>query len=336
MADAPITRLQLVQAGGEAGASPGTAVAATHRVNVVPGSVRVGPDIAKIRRTYAGSLATSHDSSSGLVRPWLSYREMATYDRLVQTLSMFLKGLGTAGGSDITPTGGGADKTWAIVPPDASDQLKRWTYEVGGRDTWPDEERFAGCVGDELTITWNKTSDVTLDVRVIGVRNTQTAKTAALTLPSGLVPILGRYALAYIDPTTYGSTAKGRAISGTIRIRQGTKQRYGADGHDYPNSVRLTDGRTITFAVRVEYDEQTLRAAWRNTTLERFRLEFPGPSLGGSNYNARFDLAGTFDAAEIDSDDGVVILAITGTGQYDSGNAAEIAATIVNSLAALP
>lgn len=328
MADAPISRLQVLQSGPET--TPGTLVAATNRVPFVPGSLRVGPDINTIRRINSGSLATSHGSSPGLQRPWLSYRERATYDRIVQVLAMFIKG-------GISGTGGAADKTWAtITPSDSADDLKRYSYEIGGKDTWAEEEKLSGCVGDELTITWNKTDDVMLDVRLVAVRNTQAAKTGSLSIPAGLVPILGRLVRCYIDPTTLGSTSYGRAISGTIRVKQGTKQRYGSDGNDYPNSVRVTDGRQITFTLRVEYDTTTLRTAWRNRTIEKMRIEFPGPVLGGSNYNFRFDVVGTIDAAPIDEDEGVTILSISGTAEYDAGLAGDSSFTVVNSITALP
>lgn len=334
MADAPIQTLEVLQAGPET--TPGTLVAATRRVITVPGQVRSGPDIPKIHRQYAGSLATSHSTSPGLQRPWVQWREPVSYDDVTRLFAMFLKGLASAGGSDLAPTGGGSDKTWTFLPGDAADLLKRYSFERGGKDTWPTELRFAGCVGDELTLTWNKTTDVTADVRLLSTQSTEGAKAAGLALPSAVVFVQGKTARVYADPTTFGSSSIGRAVSGTVRIKTGAAQRYGSDGNDYPNRVALVNRREVTFALRVEWDSSTLRDAWKNGTHEKLRLEFPGPVLGGSNYNLRIDFGGTFDDAPLDQDGGVTVLAIAGQGEYDAGLGSDVQVTLVNSLTALP
>jgi hypothetical protein len=61
MADAPIKALQVVQRGVQA--SIGTGVAATHRVNINPGTAELDHNIEKIRRRFSGSLATSQQGT---------------------------------------------------------------------------------------------------------------------------------------------------------------------------------------------------------------------------------------------------------------------------------
>lgn len=330
MPDAPIETLEVLQAGKETTA--GTSVAATSRVHIEPGSLTWDDGYESVRRRYAGSLATSHATQLGLQRPTLSFRERVTYDHVVRLLSMSLKG-------GITGSGAGADKTWsAITPSDTTDNLNRYTMEVGGTDTWPEEEEIAGCIADEIEFSWAKSDNVPLmaNVSLLGMRIQQAAKTGALSFPATFVEILSRVARVYIDPTTIGTTSYARAISGSLRIGIGIEQRYGSDGNDYPNSVRVVGPRDIGLDLMVEYDSTVLRTARRAETLQKIRLEFPGPSLGASNYNLRFDYFGKIATHPLGTDGGVKVLNLTTVGEYDSGTTAEITATAVNTLTALP
>lgn len=327
MPDAPITNLQVVQRGWES--TPGTSVAAVRRVMNEPGSVDLSPiERDTIRRRYPGSLATSHQSSPGLQRAGIAYESRGYYDELALDLTMFF--------GNATITGASADKTWAFTAPDASDTLRRCTYEIGGRDTWAEEEELAGCVGNTLTITWNKSDDWMEAIDLMAMRNVQAAKTAAIGAPSTLVPILGRYTRVWIDPTTIGTTSYGRGISGEIRLESGLSRRYGTDGNDYPNRIALIGPRVAGMSLIVEYDATTLRTAWRNGTVQKVRVSAPGPSLGSTAYNAIFNMVGTFDTNQIDEDDGIATLALDLVAEYDSGLGADVTASIVCSLTAIP
>jgi hypothetical protein len=324
MPDAPAIGMQLVQRGVETVA--GTLVPATHRVPADMGSIEISTTIDRIRRRYAGSRATSHSSSSGLVHPTISYDEAGTYDYFAVLLQFFLA----------TPviTGAGPDKVWTYTGAE-TDTLKRASLEVGGKDTWPAEERYAGCVGRVLDITWNKTDDWRFAQEYIAMRNTQGAKAAGLTLPSTLVPILGRLTRVYVDPTTIGTTSYGRGISGSIHLENRVSERFGSDGNDYSNRIAVME-RTVTAGLVVEYDAVTLRDAWRSGTIQKLRVEAPGPSLGASNYNARLDIVGTWETSEIGEDDGIITLEHELTAQYDSGLASDIVGVVTCSLAATP
>lgn len=324
MPDAPSNRLQLLQRGFET--TPGTLVAATHRVPADVGSIDFSPTIDRIRRRFAGSMATSHSSSSGLVHNSLSYEEAGTYDYLAVMLQSFL-------GPPVI-TGATADRTWTFTPSDSVDNLKRASFEIGGKDVWAAEEKLAGAVGTSLELTWNKTDDWRLAQEYVGVRNTQGAKTAALALPT-LVPILGKTTRVYIDPTTFGTTSFGRALSGSIRIENTTSERFGTDGNDYANRVAVLQ-RQVTASIVAEYDATTLRDSWRSGILQKLRVEAPGPSLGSTAYTARFDVPGTWETSELGDDDGVVTLEHELTAEYNATLAADIVAVIICSLTVSP
>lgn len=328
--EAPTTQLIIVQRGIEATA--GTLVPATHRVPIEPGSVKLGNSIDYIRRRYSGSAATSHSSSPGLVHAGVSWEERGYYDYLAYLLSQVLA-------PTITGTGASPDKTWVFTPSDtAPDGLKRASLEVGGKDTWPEEEHLAGCVVRSLEITWDKTDDWRLAVEYVGTRSTQAAKTGALALPATMVPIRGLLTKCYIDASTFGSTLAGRAISGAIKIENQISERFGADGNEYPNRLVVL-GRQVSATVVAEYDDpggKAARAAWRNATLQKLRIKNTGPVLGGSFYDAQFDIPGTFETDELGDDDGIVTLEHSLVAEYNSTLTADIVATVVCSGAAIP
>lgn len=327
MADAPILNLEVVQRGIEA--TPGTLVAATHRVPFEPGSAELHNTIDRIRRRNSGSLATSHSSSSGLTHAALQYDERATFDFLAVNLASLLA-------PTVTGTGAGADKTWAFTPSDSVDNLKRASLELGGRDTWPAEEHIAGAIIRAWELTWDKTGeDWMQSIEWIGIRSTQAAKAGALTLPTTLVPILAKATRCYIDPTTFGSTSYGRALSGRIRVELETSERFGTDGNDYANRIAVLK-RTVTASVVAEYDATTLRDAWRNGTLQKLRIANTGPSLGGSTYSAILDIPGTWETSDLGDDGGIITLEHELTAEYNATLTADISATIVNSIAAIP
>ncbi len=329
MADAPSLRGQVLQRGKEVTA--GTLVAATHRVPFEPGSLKWDPVYDRIRRRNSGSGATSHSSSTTLVHSGASWDERATYNFLAVLLETFL------GAATITDPHTSTDKNWAFLPSDtAPDGVVRHSLEMGGLiGTWPEEEQMAGMVGKSLKIAWNKTDDVMLSVEMQGVRSTQGAKTGSLAIPAGLVPILGKLVRVYQDTSTFGSTSVGRAISGEITIENEVSERFGSDGNDYPNRIVVL-GRNVTASMIVEYDATTDRVALRAGTLEKVRVAFPGPVLGGGNYDFRLDIPQTFDTSEIGDDDGVVTLAMDSTAEYNSSLGADIAATVVCAIAAVP
>jgi hypothetical protein len=328
MADAPIKALQVVQRGVQA--SIGTGVAATHRVNINPGTAELDHNIEKIRRRFSGSLATSHQGTqSGPETYGVLWEERLTYDGIVAILQSLLAPT-TAG------TGAGADKVWAFTPSDNADNVKRHTLELGGKDTWPSEFQLVDCIVKSLEITFAKNQPWMGRVEYRGKTLTEQAKTAALSMPTTLVEILGKTTSIAIDPTTIGNSVQGQLVSGSLKIEAGVEERMNMDGTAGPSRVSITGERTVTGLFVVEYNAALLRTAWKNSTYEKCRIKSTGPTLGGSTYLAQLDVYGTIDAAPIRWDGNVATLELSVTAEYDNSVAADIVASITNSLAAIP
>jgi len=328
MTAAPDTVLEVVQAAIEDTA--GTAVAATHVVDhTAPADLDFGGKVIRIRNS--GSRATSHRSYLVQKDVKLGLSFPATFDRLPWWLNFFLAPV-TSG------TGATAPYTWAFTTiSDTTDNLASGTFEVGGRDTWPDESQVAGCRGLSLEIDM-KLGDVwRCKAELIGKTHTPQAKTSALTAAASLVDILTDLTKVYIDPTTIGSTQMtGRVISANVKMALGMAQRHTMDGAVTPYRVGFVGNREVTAKIVAEFDSDDQYDAWDAQTLQKVRLAATGPSLGGSNYGANLDLYGTWEAVKLGDDGGVRTMELDLTGEYDSTAGSDIEATILNNDSVLP
>lgn len=332
---APVGPLQVLQAGREGTA--GTLTAATHVVDIVPGSVTLNHTVDKIAVRNSGSWATSHRNPTGREAVELQWQEQATYDRLVTIGNLFIQPVSTGSGNPAA--------TWSFTSPsDTSDNLESYSMEVGGKDTWPTEYLVAGLRGKSLSIDIKQDGLWTLDVGLIGKQVTTGTKTSALSLPSNshgggppLVNVRGVETKLYIDGTTFGSTVQtGKFVSGTVNLNVGMNPRYTMDGIAYPYRVAQTDPREVSAEVVIEYDATTERTHWATGSNRLVRFEAVGPGLGSTTYLARLDVSGVWESRELGNDGNVITEQLTLRGQYNTGLAGELTMTLRNSITARP
>lgn len=332
---APIIPLQVVQAGIEA--TRGTLVAATHKVDFKPGTATLKLNAETIRIRQAGSLATSHRSYPGRQWPELDLEPLVTYDYLPLWLNLVLGPLSSG-------TGTGADKTWAFtggsIVSDTADNLKSLSMEVGGVDTWPAEFQLPGMVCDQFDLSIKQNEPWALKVHLMGYSFTQAAKTGSLSLLTGVEDILGTQTKVYLDSASaFGTTQlTGDLVSADVSIKQGFAQRFVVNGAGTAYRIAIVKERAVSAKIIVEFDAAGLAAlnAFTAKTAQRLRLAATGPTLGLTNYSATVDVAGTWDAAPLANDAGVITVELDLVGQYDSTPAADIVATVVNAAATLP
>lgn len=306
----------------------GTAVAATHVVDFESAQLKMTRK--KIRTMRSGSLATSHRSDNGEIDYELTIKTAGTYDRIACFLPMFLA-------PTITGTGSSADKTWAFTPSDSSDNLKAGTFECGGVDTWPANFKLAGCIGKALTIEigqdglWACTWVLIPQTKVAG------SLTGSLTAATSLVDILGYTTKVYLDTSTVHTTQPGKMISGKIAIDLGTTGlHYLGVANGEPGDVRQTKRRSVKVDLVGGWQATTEFDAWEANTLRKLSIDSVGAALGDTAYEARFDFYLTWETWEIAARDGEITQQLSGVGQYDATATADVLATIVNSIAAIP
>ena len=327
---ASVVPVTVLQAGAEGTA--GTLAAATHAVDHVPGSGKLKRDIKKIVLTNAGSYAGSHRSYTGQETSTLSYTAPATYDRLVVPFLMVLNGTATASGT-------AANKTWDFTTiSDTTDDLKRFSFELGGPN-WPSDQFLSGVAATSLEIDIKHDSVWEYKLEGVGEELTLGTRTSALSVPTTLVDILGTNTKVYIDTAggTVGTTqVVGTVVSANIKLGTGITPRHTLDGIATPYRTARSGRRSTEATLVIEYASQTEYTAWAAGTVRKVRIEATGPALGTGTYKATINLYGPWNELEVDDDGDVKTLALTLRGQYDSTAAAEVTATLVNSISATP
>lgn len=328
---ASVVPVTVLQAGAEGTA--GTLAAATHVVDHTPGTGQVSRDISKIKVTNAGSYASMHRSYAGQEVTTVSYTAPATYDRLVTPFLQVLNGTAAASGT-------AANKTWSFTTiSDTTDDLASYSFELGGPN-WPSVYKVAGVKATSLEI--NITHDQPWEYTYEGVGmavTVGTAVTSGLSLPSTLVDILGTNTKVYVDTAggTIGTTQlTGVVVSASISLGTGMTARHTLDGQAYPYRIARSGRRSVEAKLVIEYASQTEYTAWAADTERLVRIEATGPSLGTGTYKATLNLYGIWDALELGDDGDVKTLELTLAGRYNSTAAAEVTATLVNSISSAP
>jgi hypothetical protein len=329
---APVQPLAVIQYAPETVA--GTLLAATRVVDMYPGSGSLKRNMVPIVVRNAGSFATAHRVYAGQESTQIDYTEAATFDRLPDIGNLFFNAVATG-------TGSGATRTWTFTPTDTTDGLKRFSYEVGGKDTWPSEYTVSGCVGQTLGISIKPNLPWECKIGVLGMVTTPAAKTGALSLPSTLQgdDVLWTQTKVYIDTTasSYGTTQQvGRIVSADFNLTNGVNPRHTLDGAATPYRIALSKERTLEVTVVAEYDSQTQYTAWAAATPQRVQLK----ATGASSRAATLNVSGYWDVVPFGNDNGVITTQMKLKGLYDATTLASdvqlIAVNGVTTLTTIP
>jgi len=238
-----------------------------------------------------------------------------------------------------TGAGAGADKTWTHAPSDVADVAKRYTLEVGGRDTWPNEFKLAGCTGVSWGVKIDRKGLWRADLSVVGMALTKAAKTAALSARA-CTYVVGAGTKAYIDPTTFGTTAiVGRVMQAEFSHVEAMVQGDTLDGTVAdplaPTGVSLRDNRKITAKVKLQFTASTEWDAFRAGTIQKVRLYQKGAVLGGSFWSVTLDINGAWETLALDDDGGLLTVTLGLRALYDTTLAGDWKCVVVNDLTAL-
>ncbi len=335
MAVAPVTTLQVVQAGLET--TIGTLVPATRVVDFLPGQ-------AVMRRTVDSLIVPRAGSRSGGATAWGGAEDVeldipfyVTPDDWPWWGNLFIQPLTTG-------TGAGANKTYAQTPPDtnvgfnAGNALGSASFEVGGKDTWPSEFKIAGCIGKTLDLTIKPNTVWEAKTTLMGMLTTQAAKTAALSNRTFAAYATGPNTKVYLDSASaFGTTQLvGRSVSADIKLDLKPQARHTLDGLATPYRLAIPDPYTITAKVIAEFSALTEYNAWTAKTSQRLRLAYTGPVLGSGNYQIFWDIGGVWGTSmPIANDKGVFTVELDLLQLYDSSLSAAHMWTTVQSVSPL-
>lgn len=330
---------EVVQVGRQA--VHGTPVAATTRLAVAPGS------IITLDRAY-----DSPDEDYGGIsrhRPGrgnygVRAAEIPLNGRL--TFEQFMWFLEAHFAGSVTPTGTNP-YTWAYAADETTDTLRRLTIEAGTTDNTNNQWRIADALINEMTASFDAlsapgNSPWDIAATAIGKDRVQNAFTAALSVPADIETAEGHLTQLFqgTTATAFASLAElaDSLISFELRSNLNLKRRVrgSATGDTftvYGRGKRETSVRAmVAIGTTADTDiHDIFNAAGTVAQERRWRTK-----INGSGTKViTFDFRPRFTALPLEDNDGEHVYSVEADLIYDSTNASDIKATIVNAVASI-
>ncbi|KPJ64880.1 hypothetical protein AMK68_00155 [candidate division KD3-62 bacterium DG_56] len=343
MATPAVKILTKVQVGQEA-VAPGTAADAT-RCLLAQARYTWQQDVYEFTDQDMGVFARV--PRQGVITRHGSEIELTTPMDFQQILLPLLSGVKGA----VTPTGGGADKTWTFTPATATaPAIDTYTVEfeeASGSDVAELEFYYGHTTEIEITATDDGVPELRWVMR--GRKTVEGTKTAAIGKPTLVYAPNARWGV-WVDDTwaTLGTAQKTGQVYGFRWTYRG--QVHPAFYLDNRSDLDFTQTEQAKPEVEIEMDvvhdpdsaslvqdEETHKAA---QDLRFVQLKLTGAALGGSNYSVSllgsFYHAGDSMASRGEDRDGNLITRVHLVSAYDPTSTNQASIVVVNNLASFP
>lgn len=271
------------------------------------------------------STATTEDVS------WKFESDSGTaYDDLIIPTSFL------AGGTAFT--GAGADKTYAPIPSptalnnplafsiDAGDDTQNWRLQYGMAKSF----KIAAAIGDVTSLSMEGFAQ-----RAVKTAKASPAVNTSVKIPGDLWTLKQAATFAGLGAA---SVIPNFLVDFELEVNTGLVWRHYQDGNLFGAQHVETDiSWTVTMTVESlaqavsEFYDKSIAS-----TMSWLRLKATGPTLGGSNYSAQFDMPVLYEVPEIigAETDGVNLYKVVAHGADDGTNG--IAPTIVSAMTTVP
>lgn len=334
--------LETVQVGKEVTA--GTLVAATRRL-IVDGRFRRQQDQFEFTEQNSGVFArVPRGPVPTRFGSEIELRCPLDFEQILLPLQSGMKGA-------VTPTGGGADKTWTFLPSTSTPPaLEFYTVEYTERSPDDDAEmEFGYGFTTEMEIT--ATSDGLAELRwtMMGRATQDSTLTGALTVPTLNYAANLRWA-AYIDTSWagLGGTQIAAQVYGFRWVyRNNVHPGYFLDNRSGLDFTQPEYGRPeCEIEMDVVHDPDSAsfvqaQEAIKVAGTQRFiQFKLTGASLGGSNYSIILNAAAYHAADSMEERgndrDGNLATRAHFLSAYDATSSNHVGVTVVNALTAFP
>lgn len=265
--------------------------------------------------------------------------------------------LGGVLGGDVTPTGGGASKTWVYTPAILTpEDIDLYSYQIGNdvADLWAllydgliesvtfTLPRGLGAVSSSMNWRFGSVRHNTASEAAL--QSPFTIPTAGLTVSTTDIPVYAGHGELFIDDTAgaIGGTQISDALyGGQITITQAvdTKRFVNGTGFDVAgySSGALHVEMQLDFAPTddVVGPGSEMDAWFSETAVNRFvRLQFTSTAeaSAGVPYSWRIDLPLRYYTQAYDAEGGNTVIQLTGNEFYDTTLTHAISSTVVNTL----
>jgi hypothetical protein len=281
------------------------------------------------RASYEGF----YQATAGPERSSVTMAGRMSYDDFIWHANMFYKAVASG-------TGAGADKTWAFVPTNTSDDVKTHCLQLGDSaaiGTSPGVSLAYG-MGDEFNIHYEKNDDgaATFSAKYLYAKAlTQiTAFTGALS-DRVTVPVSCNNTLVKIDTTTIGTTTDSLVTAVDFTLNLQPVPFYALDNTIAAQAVYRPAHRTWKAEITRQYNAATEFTAYVAKTIRKIRVLTVGAVLGGSFYSVTQDMYGVWTDRKYAEVDGIVTEVLTLEPVFDTASSSSTSLTVVNATGAI-
>lgn len=287
----------------------------------------------QLRSSYFGY----YSASAGTETNTLNMSGVLSYQDLVWLANTHIKAVPSG-------VGAGADKLYTFLPTSGSDDIKSALIQFGYADgigAGKPVASLAYCLGDELTLKWDKTGDglVTFDSKMV----TPSALTqiAAYTgsLSNRNVTLASADATTVkVDTTTIGTTADNYWIDASWTLTNGFKNLYTLNGTTAAQDTFRPNARAWKLEGTRYYAGTTADAEWDAyiaKTVRKFRIATTGAPLGSTNYGFVLDVYGVYTAMSWAEVDGLGVQKFTLEPVYDTTATTDFLLTVTSDEASI-
>jgi hypothetical protein len=283
----------------------------------------------------SGEYEDHYDASAGTETNEFNFGGLVDFNQMAFWGNLFFKTVASG-------TGAGADKTWAFLPTQTSDDLKSAMLQFGVTDSLSATQpgwQVPYVVGQELTLTFSKAPDspgIGYSARLISPRAaTQiTAYTGAAAEPTlQLASHIGTQVT--IDASTLGSTADNYVTNVEFRLNNGFVNLYSLNNSANAQDTFRPAARDWSATITRYWVNDTELDAYIAKTLRKIRIRTTGAVLGGSNYRMDLELYGVYTNRTWTEVDGLKMEVLTLSRRKDSTAGTSVNLNLVNSLASV-
>lgn len=282
----------------------------------------------QLRRSYNGF----YSATAGTETNSVGMQGILSYQDLVWLANVHIKAVASG-------TGAGADKLWTFLPTVATDDIKSALIQFGYSDSL-DASHPAGslayCLGDELTLKWDKTGDglVTFDSKMVTPKAQTQISAFTGSLSDRTVQLASaNQAQVYVDAATIGTTPDNFWIDGAWTLNNGFKNLYTLNGTPAAQDTLRPNARMWKFDGTRYYGGTVADTEWDAyiaKTVRKIRVLTTGPALGGSTYKISLDLYGVYTAMQNAEVDGLGVQKFTLEPLYDTTATADFVLAVTS------
>lgn len=283
----------------------------------------------------SGSYEDHYDATAGNESNEFNFGGLVDFNQMPFWGNLFFKGVASG-------TGAGADKTWAFLPTQTSDDLKTALIQFAVTDTLSASRpgwSVPYCAGEEFTLGYSKVLDspgITFSAKLRSPKGATQIAALTGTAPEPVLQLASHVGtVVTIDATTLGSTADNFVTNIGFNLKNNWADLFSFNGTAAAQDTFRPNARDWSATVTRYYTNDTELDAFIAKTPRKIRVRTTGIALGGSNYRMDLEMYGIYTARTMVDADGLKMEQFTLSRRSDSTAGTSVNLNIVAATATI-